>query len=279
MAEKKEIMRGDTVYDINGRDGEYVGSLLGMHIVCPFYECGDDSAHRGDPEIWKEVFPEAPVEHFNQQITDLQIQVAEMEQKLSDLKYQTQDAKKLEQERLEVLRRNKALKRIEDFIKGAFTHYLIHDWNGLRIIRKEDAKGDDGARYDKDTKLLILFGRSNGDLEWRINQYYDGSGTWHGCVPCISEEDAKQQASEFVQEWFQAWRNKVPHDKMPTLGRNYPPYLSTVVESCKRLGLPIPEDAAAALRKEQAEAAQANVEQYRKQLQDAEEKLRAVQTV
>jgi len=50
----------------------------------------------------------------------------------------------------------------------------------------------DRDRYDKGFKLITLFGKDKNDLQWKINQYKDGSGSWKNIWLCKTLDDAKE---------------------------------------------------------------------------------------
>jgi hypothetical protein len=83
------------------------------------------------------------------------------------------------------------LKTLDLFLAGAFTHFLITQWNDLEIVEF----GKETEHYDTgNIKLLTLFGRSDGDLNWRLCEYSDGSGSSYNAEPCLSYNDALEKA-------------------------------------------------------------------------------------
>lgn len=56
-------------------------------------------------------------------------------------------------------------------------------------------------------KLLTLYGRRDGGLEWRLNKYRDGSGSDTTVIPCQSIEEAREVARRgFLDLWTDARR-------------------------------------------------------------------------
>lgn len=97
--------------------------------------------------------------------------------------------------RMAKLKRHKALERLDDFIEGRITHYVWVNWGPPTIERFEDAASKDENRFGTDKlKLLTLFGRADGDLEWGVNQYTDGSGHNTRVIPCQSHDEAVEAA-------------------------------------------------------------------------------------
>lgn len=94
-----------------------------------------------------------------------------------------------------------------DFIEGNITHVVIESYDGLEIAPIEnglavmsDSYSYHGQAVPEDIKLISLFGKSNGDLEWRINKWYDGSGGWRTFVPVRSFEEARAAADSIIRD-------------------------------------------------------------------------------
>lgn len=93
--------------------------------------------------------------------------------------------------------------RVKDFISGRITHILYYGYGRLKI---EEVGVDAFAKYEcgrntfNGIRLLSLFGEWNGRLamDWRLNEYRDGSGSWAKCFPCKSLEEAVQKAKEII---------------------------------------------------------------------------------
>jgi len=84
-----------------------------------------------------------------------------------------------------------------DFIDGKITHYVeVCSWSPPRLLEFKDAMVSDENRWNKKLKLLVLYGASNGDLEWNISQYSDGSGGRRQVLPCCSLEEAMVKMTE-----------------------------------------------------------------------------------
>ena len=95
------------------------------------------------------------------------------------------------------------------FIAGEITHVVVEDYSNYQIVCLVDAveavDGCHSRRRLEGLKLVSLFGctdrgarykEGQGDdhslsLDWRINQYRDGSGnSWDTVYPCKSHEEA-----------------------------------------------------------------------------------------
>ena len=83
------------------------------------------------------------------------------------------------------------------FITGS-TEYLVVDKYDITepikiidgIIQWDSYHGSWGDRRYEAIKLLSVFGKSGGNLEYGINEYRDGSGDYHQCYPFTNYEDA-----------------------------------------------------------------------------------------
>jgi hypothetical protein len=196
--------KGDTVYNIHGQQGAYIASYGGSHLVAPEYEHEDyGEPHWGTPEEWREIFLKPPTVKLEAEVNELHKLITLKREELKRVNKELDESGRKYQEQLKKMKQHQALKRIEDYLDGKFTHFLDVGY-GVRLISKEDAlKSPD--KYDRDMKLLTLFGRTNGDLQWRINRYYDGSGGNTDVYPCESEEEAiaivRKLYAEAVEEW------------------------------------------------------------------------------
>lgn len=93
-------------------------------------------------------------------------------------------------DRMVRLKQHKSLRRLDDFIAGRITHYVEDSYGPPTIVSFEDAKPVGGTDRRDKLKLLTLFGRTNGDLEWGLNEYSDGSGINTTVFPCTSYNEA-----------------------------------------------------------------------------------------
>lgn len=81
-----------------------------------------------------------------------------------------------------------ALNDLFMFLSGEVKFLVKHDWR--YVIEPFEDQIREGE-YDK-IKLISLFGKSNGDLSWRLHRWSDGSGdNYQNIIPCQSMEEAK----------------------------------------------------------------------------------------
>jgi len=79
-----------------------------------------------------------------------------------------------------------SLEPVYDFLTNRFTHVVLNDYGQPDIIEME--KFHTGNSYG--LKLISIYGDDKGDLQFRINNYKDGSGSWKGFVPFKSYDAA-----------------------------------------------------------------------------------------
>lgn len=94
--------------------------------------------------------------------------------------------------------------QIKNFISGEITHIIFYGYE----IRIEQVGIDSFAKYEHNhgcqsfdgIRLLSLFGECNGRLamDWRMNSYRDGSGSFQKFIPCKSLQEAVEKAKEII---------------------------------------------------------------------------------
>ena len=234
-------VEGSIVYKIDGTKGTYIEKLItGEHVVSvEFY---DTHYYNDEPEvvenitqIWDKVYANAPTTAKEEKIAQLDRDIDtrtqsyyELSAKVTDKRRELLDLEAESKARLSNITQHKALANLELFIQGKITHFLIVASGSYSIMDFDTAialsESDRGFDRPNAIKLLTLYGRSNGDLEWQINQYSDGSGSSKQVYPCISEEDAKYKA-------ITVWLEKL--DKLKREDYN----LISIFETAKELGI------------------------------------------
>ena len=215
-AEPQKWEPGDEVYSQEGQLGIYQEpTASGKHVVKPCFRDEEEGWTTGMPEIWPAVYLNPPVPILHKKVTDLKTELRMVKQDIekarkerSELLMGTLRAKEeaeTEAKRLvERLKKNRALKRIDDYLEGKFAYFVyLPAYYPPKIMTMKDALTEE-ERNGK-VKLLSLFGDSDGDLEWRINQYSVGRGDWFEAVPCESEKEAieiiRDRYAKYVEEW------------------------------------------------------------------------------
>jgi hypothetical protein len=126
----------------------------------------------------------------------------------------------------------------------------------------------DEDRYERKLRLLSLFGGSKGDLSWYVDRYSDGSGGSNGrCFPALSYEDAVRLASEWIEARYADVRTK--EQKHASL---------ELAKSAERFGLTVPDDIGQWAKQTADSIRESNLKHARKQLEDAQAKLRELES-
>ncbi|MCP4761054.1 MAG: hypothetical protein GY870_04680 [archaeon] len=149
------------------------------------------------------------------------------------------------------------LKNLDLFLSGEIKYLLKIDHWKYSIVEftKEIMDQED---WIAELKLLTLYGKSNGDLTWRLNQYYDGSGSDIKIIPCTSIEEAEQELQKHVDskinkhgkiesEEYKAYKEYGIH-----INENYiNEYIQTRIKECEKSIIKIKEDTQKRINKEE----------------------------
>lgn len=174
-------------YLVNGEEVEVIQKLKRGFLVAYIME-NDESEYvdKGNLFVAEVLFNATPTTKQDTIISELKNEIVQLQEDKVKLMDSITSVEAENAERLKKYKQYKQLENIDDFLNGKITHYVCLSWN-LKIVCRED----DTCEYDKgNTKLLTLFGKSNGGLQWRLNDYSDGSGSNEHVVPCTSYEEA-----------------------------------------------------------------------------------------
>lgn len=163
-------------YDIRGNAYRVKTTLEdGTVLGCPLYEdSGTGEEMEGDLQVIDvQLFDEPPRQKVEANLADLTAKVSAARAELSRLTQDVREAEKDGKARLAKLAQYDQLKRLEDFLDGKITHYVLVDWYPPKVISLVDATCESG---DRDLRLLCLYGTPKRTLEWKLNRYSDGSG-------------------------------------------------------------------------------------------------------
>ncbi|MBE3122227.1 MAG: hypothetical protein IMZ58_08495 [Thermoplasmata archaeon] len=183
-------------YLFNGQAVNVCEKVESGFLVQDVYDADDETMVDERIYLVDIVYDNAPTVKMDERIAELDKKIENLEQRRSELNRQIVEINKTEKTRIDKYKKYEQLKNLDAFIDGKITHLLMTDYR-IEIIEwgSKESKCD----YDhKDLKLCVLFGCSNGNLEWRINAYHDGSGSYKTFVPCCSYEEAVQKAQEYV---------------------------------------------------------------------------------
>lgn len=81
-----------------------------------------------------------------------------------------------------------SLDPVFNFLTNQYTHVVANDYGQCDIIEMD--KFHKGNEYG--LKLVSIYGDDKGDLNFRLNEYRDGSGSWTGFTPFKSYDEALQ---------------------------------------------------------------------------------------
>lgn len=261
---------GQTVYTENGQECIYVANSLGDHIIRQVFDYENHEPHYGKPIVVTTVFNEPPVPRLNAQVVELEEKLATKRKELTDLNRQLLDINRDQKERMDRLKQHESLKRLDDFLAGKITHMVVCNWGSVMVkpliqaLQREDC--------DRDLKLLTLYGRTNGDLQWRINFWSDGSGSSTEAYPFTNEEEAMAFAKEYVAEKLADCID----GKFGQNGAGFPVGLPEWSKNAQSYGIHVPESASAMLRDYRTKNLQKAVEDAKKKLASAEADLSAI---
>lgn len=196
-----EHIIGDTYYTAQGEkvylDAVTTDGKLVVSQIMRYTDYGDDFYEDvGPSKVVDKLFVEAPVVVLDERF-------AEAEARLNDIesKYQTRYAEVINAEReikgrLDKLKKFKGLELLEDFIDKKVTHFVYRESDTSFEYRIFDfnkaVETQDRDSYRHPFRLVTLFGDSKGDLNWKVDRYYDGSGGSTATIwPCRDEQHAK----------------------------------------------------------------------------------------
>jgi len=200
---KGRTMPSETMYDDEGRAYHYVQTLDdGKLLVRRLSQCCGDEY---DDPIYGELLAMLPgclMESPPVQVADQK--VAEARKTLEGLKRQIRESRQAIRDTeagaakvMERLKRHKGLEQLDRFLENGITHYVeVRSWGVPNIVAFEDATCDYEPR---DLKLLTLYGKSDGCLQWRLNKYRDGSsGSDVDVYPHTSYEAALEDCQRLI---------------------------------------------------------------------------------
>ena len=87
--------------------------------------------------------------------------------------------------------------RLVDFMSGNCKYVVKLGWSPkISLFDKELIDNWEG-RFDA-IRLVSVFGDSDGNVKYRLNQYKDGSGSWEEIVPFGTHEQAVEYFRDFI---------------------------------------------------------------------------------
>lgn len=162
------------------------------------------SLHDAPAESWKEKNLRELELRYDKQKKDLEQQINQQHQHLSIIKDKAKhhaDAlfkfvDKADEGSLDLLKKVMSGQITHIFVSGYSPE--IFEWDGGKGVYDEER--DYGRVEIKGIKLLSLYGYSDGDLEYRLHTYRDGSGGSQQVFPVCSYEEALKLAQADCDE-------------------------------------------------------------------------------
>lgn len=186
-------------YLLDGTEVEVIEKTQNGYLVRWIYEGDEDDIP--DPNICfvDKVFDEVPTLKHHSIIKQLTEDISRLRQTRGELEEQIRKFKADNKNWLEKCANYPEIKYLDDFVNNRITHYVEVCYSGAPEIHEwADAKADDD--YQKEFKLLVLFGTQKRDLNWKLNRYSDGSGGHTHIYPCVSYEDALKKSQELIDK-------------------------------------------------------------------------------
>jgi len=273
-AEQMDFKEGQTVWCPDGRKAEFVASTShGCVVRLGYYRPGDGDDY-GDEyfdgvEIVSHVFTSAPTAAIEKRVAELQEEARAARERLDGIERNIVATERQHADRLKRLAKFPPLEMLEALLEGKVTHFVTKtqysDLADIQTFEEATTRVErEYGREKKDIRMLALVGR--GDLlTWRINQYYDGSGSWnYDAYPCLSYEDALCKVSEIGR----AAAEKLAPDKVDSR------HIS-VADNAKKYGYEIPAWIPEAVSAARAEVVRAKIAKAEAELAAAKAKAEA----
>lgn len=193
---------GEWKYLKNGQKVNVVNIIDTGYLVQDVYTNDYDE----DPELFyddriyfvEKVYEHTPTKSWDEKIGKLDAQIREKENELLELDRKIRETQTVDLTRLKRYKQYEQLKRLDDYLDGKITHFVVLEYSFYILTLEEVAKKDDN-RLNK-VRLLSLFGDSNGNLEWNLNQCIYGTGNWEAVIPCCSMEEALTELQNYVDK-------------------------------------------------------------------------------
>ncbi len=271
--------RGTKVYNRQGWCGKYVTSILTSdtwregeydHFVQPEMEeyQGDESqVYFGGPVLWHEIFAKSPHEVIDAEIAAKNRELVKLSAEVDNLRGQKRIAEKEVAERAARFAKHDELKSLDAFITKGIIGYVRDGYCGVEIIKFSQTKTDSQYDYRDTFKLLTLFGRTGGKLDWQLSQYSDGSGSGHTVIPFSTEEEGRAAVVKMHEDQFAKWAKS----------ENKPYVANQIVDSAAKHNVTVPNDirqCAAVYKQEQYAKSLKAAEKAAMEAQKALEKIR-----
>jgi hypothetical protein len=215
LSAASQVREGMTLYTRGGTQYEFDRILSDTEwLVYPLLE---HPTWDGEMEVYADdrpvimppglLFPKAPKPLVEKTVGEADNRLQDLNRQILAKRAELAQFEREEAERRLRIARHEGLARLDDWVSGKITHVVrLHRNEAHRVVPIADLADDD--RYDrvKALKLLTLWGKTNGDLNWRLSAYSDGSGNDIEVVPFSSEDDALAHVKGLVESAWEAFR-------------------------------------------------------------------------
>ena len=225
------FMYGQTVYSATGQVGQFIGVAPdGGFVVSPGWQDHDGDFFFEGVTVFDDVYTEPPREQLHAEVAALTKMVSALHDECGLLMAQKREAERDQREVLTRLKQHRALTHIDDYIAGRITHFVKSQY-GIYTVEAFETAIMSHERYSKSQKMLTLYGDTKGDLQWKLNQYSDGSSASEYLVyPCVSEAEATLLCCSLIREHV---ARCVADEKESSL--------SGLIKSAQTFNVPVPE--------------------------------------
>lgn len=239
-------------------------------LIYPTYEArtydGDYEFYASDQPIIvdpRHYYPKPPKPHADRAVSEADQKLQALRQQIRDAEAEIRQFAVEEKARMARITKHEQLKRLDDYISGKITHYVILSDSDIKIEEFSAAKCTSDK---KQMRLLMLFGDTKGQLDWRISSYSDdsGNGNKHLCYPHFSYDEALVEVKGVIEDDFEKWRAVAA---MATAQN--PTVPMRAVKACMALKQDLPDDIVAAMRQSALASAGRKVGQAREALTKA----------
>ena len=188
----------------------------------------------GDPIFAERVFDAPPVQHYHDEVDQLKNEIISLRNKKVDLEKEITALVDRHAETVKKFGMIPELKHLQDYIDGKITHLVIEHWgHKFNIVEFSDFINYQEKRWNRKPglKLMVLFGNTNGDLQWEIYDYPVESGSSLSVYPCISLGEAQSLRDELHKKRLSERIQKAITDKNIDL-------LFDLYKEAKKIGIP-----------------------------------------
>lgn len=228
----------------SGAEVEVIEALQTGGFVCRNLYEGEDEygAIDGKPFVAPILYDSPPIEKVSDSVKKLEA----LEQELLKRTYELAETLRSTQAAINGysarMAQLPALNRLFDYIDGKITHIVVdHEYDLIEIELLDMAKVPKENNYrrlsNRGLRILVLHGSSKGDLNWRIGQYSDHSGSHQNCTPCMSREEALEKIHAIIKDRYAAGRLESGAEAAKKFGFDVPREVLDTITSNKLKGL------------------------------------------